>query len=213
MTDRVEGPMLQAYEAFQAEHGEHEHVRFSVFDAGFQAGRRYALSNAPSGDALAWTEALVAWATNVLGIVAERRVPSADVVADGEAILAGLKAALALSTPSGQGGDVQALRAALVAAKIPHLRVDGDPFFSCPVAQREDSDEPDDYPNARCNCGADAHNAAIDAALSATDRPAETGERSTAGHRFVPMSGSQDTGGVYQRCSVFGCTSAPNQHP
>lgn len=30
--------MLAAYEAFDAEHGQHEHVRFSVFSAGVQAG-------------------------------------------------------------------------------------------------------------------------------------------------------------------------------
>jgi hypothetical protein len=32
--------------------------------------------------------ALEAWASNVLGIVKERRIPSADVIADGEAITA-----------------------------------------------------------------------------------------------------------------------------
>lgn len=33
-----------------------------------------------------WLAALEAWASNVLGIVQEHRVPSADVIADGEAI-------------------------------------------------------------------------------------------------------------------------------
>jgi hypothetical protein len=31
-------------------------------------------------------------------------------------------------------------------------------------------------------------------------------------HQFVPLSGSQDTGGRYTRCSVFGCTRGPDQH-
>jgi hypothetical protein len=34
------GLMLAAYDAFEAEHGDHEHVRISVFDAGFNAGYR-----------------------------------------------------------------------------------------------------------------------------------------------------------------------------
>jgi hypothetical protein len=36
--------------------------------------------------ALDWLAALEAWASNVLGIVKERRIPSDDVIADGEAI-------------------------------------------------------------------------------------------------------------------------------
>jgi hypothetical protein len=42
MSERDEGGMLRAYEAFEAEHGDHEHVRLSVFDAGYHAGRRTA---------------------------------------------------------------------------------------------------------------------------------------------------------------------------
>jgi hypothetical protein len=43
---------------------------------------------------LDWTEALEAWASNALGIVKDQRIPSADVIADGEAILAGVREAL-----------------------------------------------------------------------------------------------------------------------
>lgn len=33
-----------------------------------------------------------------------------------------------------------------------------------------------------------------------------------AGHRFVPLSGSQDAGGTYSRCGVQGCTATPSEH-
>lgn len=32
-------------------------------------------------------------------------------------------------------------------------------------------------------------------------------------HPFIPLSGSQDTGGNYTRCSVIGCTRTRIQHP
>src|SRR5688572_26190640 len=41
-----------------------------------------------------WLEPLEAWASNVLGIVKERRIPSADVIADGEEIIAQARKAL-----------------------------------------------------------------------------------------------------------------------
>lgn len=47
-----------------------------------------------------WAEALAAWATNALGIAVDRRVPSADMVADGEVIVAGITEAL---TPASGG--------------------------------------------------------------------------------------------------------------
>jgi hypothetical protein len=67
---------------------------------------------------------------------------------------------------------VPVLIAALETARIPHFRVLGDPYFDCPIAQREDSDYPEDYADAQCNCVAVKHNAAIDAALAAADRAA-----------------------------------------
>jgi hypothetical protein len=72
--------------------------------------------------------------------------------------------------------EIARLRSALEAARIPHLRVEGDPWYSCPVAYREDYDDPldpittcqqcDGKPcNHGCNCGAEQHNARIDEAL------------------------------------------------
>ena len=63
----------------------------------------------------------------------------------------------------------QALREALEASRISHLDVEGDPFFSCPIARggsclRHDMDG---QCPCGCNCGADEHNARIDAALAA----------------------------------------------
>lgn len=58
---------------------------------------------------------------------------------------------------------IELLRAALVAAKVPHLVVDGDCWFSCPKSG-ECCD--DTAPEDKCNCGADEHNARIDAALA-----------------------------------------------
>lgn len=78
------------------------------------------------------------------------------------------------------------LREALAAAKIPHLRVEGDPWFSCSVAHVEDSDDPDASSCFRCDgkpcnrvhcdCGADKHNALIDAALAGPERTTPGGE-------------------------------------
>lgn len=80
---------------------------------------------------------------------------------------------------------LERLRAALEAARIPHLRVDGDPWFSCPEAWREDHQE-DDWSgtcfqcdgtpcNHRCSCGADQHNADIAVALAEPSTAREEG--------------------------------------
>lgn len=53
------------------------------------------------------------------------------------------------------------LRAALLAAKISHLVVDSDGWYSCPAS----GECLDDTSDGKCNCGADEHNAKIDAAL------------------------------------------------
>jgi hypothetical protein len=74
-----------------------------------------------------------------------------------------------------------ALRSALEAARMPHQRVEGDPWFTCPVAWREDNEEwtttcfqcdgkPCDH---GCNCGADEQNAGIDRALATPSRRRE----------------------------------------
>lgn len=55
------------------------------------------------------------------------------------------------------------LRAALEASRIPHHICD-DSWFSCP---KSDDGEPDKQ--CECNCGADAHNARIDAALEVSN--------------------------------------------
>ena len=57
--------------------------------------------------------------------------------------------------------EISRLRAALQAAKIPHLVVGGDCWFSCPASGECCNDNLD----GKCDCGADKHNAAIDAAL------------------------------------------------
>ena len=66
--------------------------------------------------------------------------------------------------------EVERLRAALAAAKIPHLIVDEDSWYSCLLAKNEDGEwasyyDLQDGERRRCTCGADKHNAAIDAAL------------------------------------------------
>lgn len=53
------------------------------------------------------------------------------------------------------------LREALHAAKIPHYVCD-DCFYSCPKT----GESCNELPNDVCDCGADAHNAKIDEALS-----------------------------------------------
>lgn len=63
---------------------------------------------------------------------------------------------------------VELLCAALVAAKIDHLVVDDDCWMSCPKSGQCCNDT---IPQNLCNCGADAHNARIDAALAAARRP------------------------------------------
>lgn len=54
------------------------------------------------------------------------------------------------------------LREALKAARIQHLVVEADCWFSCPKSGECCNHA---LPEDRCTCGADAHNAAIDAAL------------------------------------------------
>jgi hypothetical protein len=48
-------------------------------------------------------------------------------------------------------------------AHVPHLIVDGDCWFSCPLSGECCNDEEPE----RCNCGADERNAAIQSALAA----------------------------------------------
>lgn len=59
-----------------------------------------------------------------------------------------------------EADEIKRLRAALEAAKIPHLVVD-DCWYSCPLSEKCCNDQEP----AKCNCGADDHNAKIDAAL------------------------------------------------
>jgi hypothetical protein len=56
-----------------------------------------------------------------------------------------------------------ALRAALEKSRMPHLVVDGDCWYSCPKSGECCNDGED---KDHCNCGADQHNAVIDAALA-----------------------------------------------
>jgi hypothetical protein len=48
--------------------------------------------------------------------------------------------------------------------------------------------------------------------FSVTPDTVAPAERTASSHAFVPMSGSQDTGGRYTRCSVMGCPLGPDQH-
>ena len=62
---------------------------------------------------------------------------------------------------------IEALCAALEAAVIPHLVVDGDCWYSCPKSGeccRDDQDKD------KCGCGADAHNEAIRSVLARVTR-------------------------------------------
>lgn len=72
-------------------------------------------------------------------------------------------------------GQVAALREALKASRRTHMDVDGDPWFSCPMARggsclRHDMDG---RCPCGCTCGADEHNASIDAALAAAGGEAQ----------------------------------------
>lgn len=60
-----------------------------------------------------------------------------------------------------QPDELEHLRAALRAARLPHLVVE-DCWYSCPKSGQncDDRADPDE-----CRCGADEHNARIDAAL------------------------------------------------
>jgi hypothetical protein len=69
--------------------------------------------------------------------------------------------ALAKRTINALDDDVARLRAALEKARIPHRYCD-DSWYSCP---KEESGCADESQGDKCNCGADEHNAAIDAAL------------------------------------------------
>ena len=60
---------------------------------------------------------------------------------------------------------VVALERALRAARIPHLVVEGDCWYSCPKSGECCDDSRD---KTKCDCGADKHNAAIDLALAAS---------------------------------------------
>lgn len=57
--------------------------------------------------------------------------------------------------------ELEAARKALKAAKISHLVLEGDPWYSCPVS----GECANDAAGKECNCGADAHNKAIEEAL------------------------------------------------
>jgi hypothetical protein len=66
---------------------------------------------------------------------------------------------------------IEGLRAEMERLRMPHLIVDGDCWFSCPLAKYPDDGSNaccDDDALARgvCTCGAEAHNAKIEAALS-----------------------------------------------
>lgn len=74
-------------------------------------------------------------------------------------------------------GEVERLRGVLRMLTISHRRVDGDPFYSCEIAKKQDADDPNDYPDARCDCGADHHNERIRKALFA--RPQEATAQGT----------------------------------
>lgn len=58
--------------------------------------------------------------------------------------------------------EIERLRAGLLAAKIPHLYVE-DTWYACPKNPEGCSNE--GVPKDECDCGADAHNAAIDKLL------------------------------------------------
>ena len=61
-----------------------------------------------------------------------------------------------------QQARIAELEKALIASKIPHADNDEDCWYSCPKSGHCcNSQLPDDF----CNCGADAHNARIDAAM------------------------------------------------
>lgn len=66
------------------------------------------------------------------------------------------------------------LIAAIEALRVPHLVVDGDCWYSCPLALHEDgsSESCNDDERARgiCSCNADAHNAKVDAVIEAVRR-------------------------------------------
>jgi hypothetical protein len=59
--------------------------------------------------------------------------------------------------------EIERLRAALSGLKRPHLSCE-DCWYSCPKS--EDGCCNDSIPKDECTCGADAHNARIDAALA-----------------------------------------------
>lgn len=73
-------------------------------------------------------------------------------------------AALKALNQSAAAGEVQMLRAALEAARIPHTICD-DCWYSCPKSGECCNEE---LPKDKCTCGADTHNAAIAAALKAS---------------------------------------------
>lgn len=58
---------------------------------------------------------------------------------------------------------LNALRTALENAKLTHLIVDGDPWYSCPKSGQCADEKA--VSEGECNCGADTHNEKIDKAL------------------------------------------------
>lgn len=62
---------------------------------------------------------------------------------------------------------IEVLRAALLTAKVEHLVVDEDCWFSCPKSGACCNDT---IPEDQCNCGADEHNARIDDVLARSER-------------------------------------------
>ena len=62
------------------------------------------------------------------------------------------------------------MRAALEAAKLPHYVCEDDCWYSCPKSGECCDDTAD---QTKCNCGADAHNAKIDAAIGAGQTPSK----------------------------------------
>ena len=71
---------------------------------------------------------------------------------------------------------VAALEGALEASKIRHAHIEDDPWYSCPVALRENDEthlQCDRECDCPCSCGAQEHNVRIDTALNARPEPAE----------------------------------------
>ena len=90
---------------------------------------------------------------------------------------AGPKGHIRSANPGEYAKEIDRLRNALMAAKIPHQVVDDDCWFSCPLSGECCNDKAPQV----CTCGADDHNAKIDAAL-VPEREWRRGESSSGRH-------------------------------